>query len=202
MNKNIKLFLSTALIEMINYKVNINLLRTKQLVMSGDLKCLGYFDLPATFAVAMKSSQKDWFQIFVHEYCHFRQWIDKAPVFIDVDNIHGMSNYDSWLEHKKDLTKKQIIACTRGCQALELDCEKRVVKIIKDYDLPFNIPQYIQKANVYVLFYNYVMKHRKWYTKISPYKSKEVLETVPNMWLKSYKKMTKEYENAITNHVI
>lgn len=45
---------------------------------------------------------------------------------------------------------------------LELDNEKRSVKIIKKYGLSVDVDEYIQKANAYVHFYNYMKISRRW----------------------------------------
>jgi len=202
MNKKVKIFIAHALAEMIENKVDIKLPRTKKVSLVGSLRCNGYFDLgPPQFCVGMKKPEKDWLRIFVHEYCHFKQWIDKELVFTNFDKIDGMDNYDDWVNHEAELTKKQILECTRAIQALELNCEKRVVDMIKLFQLPINIHENICRANAYVLFYNYVMKHRYWSGKVSPYEPKGVLRVTPNVWLRSYKTMTPVFEEAIHKYV-
>jgi len=66
---------------------------------------------------------------------------------------------DKWLNGKEIKFIKNKID---KIKYLELDCEKRAVKNIKKYNLPVNIETYIQKANSYILFYNYVKETRQW----------------------------------------
>lgn len=201
MNPDVKNFVGMAVVEMAEAKVDIKLPRTRKVPLTDNLKCNGYFNIPPEFCVGMSKPQGQWLRIFVHEYCHFRQWVEKEPCFMTFDHTNGMGEFDEWLDHKKELTKTQVLACTRACQELELDCEKRVVEMINLFHLPIDIENYIKRANAYVLFYNYVMKHRYWSGKISPYEPKEVLDTVPAYWMVSYKTMSSEYEDAITRYV-
>ena len=63
---------------------------------------------------------------------------------------------------------------------LEHDCERRTLAMIKDYDLPIDGEKYARMAASYVMFYEYVKKHRKWY-KIGkePYRNEKLLKVMP-----------------------
>jgi len=199
-NKNVKEFLSHALLDMITNKVSLSLPRKYKVLIEDNIKVNGYFDEPKTFVVAMSKPVNKWLPIFVHEYCHYRQSIEKEPCYVNFDKVDGIDEYDPWLAGKAELTKEQLLACTRACQELELDCEKRAVEIMKKFNLPIDIDYYIRRGNAYVLFYNYVMKHRTWTKNISPYDPPEVLLVTPDIWLKSYKTMTPAFEDAITTY--
>ena len=64
-----------------------------------------------------------------------------------------------WLdgENHRNITKHISVA-----RDLELDNEKRSVKLIKKFKLPIDVKLYIKKANAYVLFYNYMLITRRW----------------------------------------
>jgi hypothetical protein len=69
---------------------------------------------------------------------------------------------------------------------MELDCEKRSVAKIKQFKLPINIKEYIQKANAYIFFYRALSKTRKWTTKDkSPYTVEAVWKKMPSKLLNS-----------------
>jgi hypothetical protein len=86
-----------------------------------------------------------------------------------------------------------------ACRDLELDNEKRTVKIIKEFSLPINITQYIKKSNAYVHFYNYMLISRRWCTpKNSPYTNKKVIESMSGKFDMEYKTLSKNLENIFT----
>ena len=70
---------------------------------------------------------------------------------------------------------------------MELDCEKRVVDRIKEYNLPLDIPTYTKRANAYALFYNYMHSNRAWY-KIGhePYNDPKILELMSDKFDMNY----------------
>lgn len=71
----------------------------------------------------------DWMQVYVHEYCHFLQFLSDKNYFNKYyDNVHETAK-------------------------VELDCEKRVVKEIKKYNLPIDVGEYIMSSNAHVCLY-------------------------------------------------
>jgi len=82
---------------------------------------------------------------------------------------------------------------------LELDNEKRSVKIIKEFGLDscINVEDYTRKANAYIQFYNYIKTTRRWSDpKNSPYNNNTVIQAMPKVFRMNYKKMSKRVERA------
>jgi hypothetical protein len=105
----------------------------------------------------------------------------------DSDDIFAWTN-------GKRLTKKKVQAYIKGVLAVELDCEKRAVENIKKFGLPCDIDDYIQKANAYVYFYQFVLKRRKWYSPgKAPYEIPEVYSKMPTKFLNRYDRMPAKY---------
>ncbi len=200
MNRIVKTFISNALIEMIDCKVRISLPRKSDVTLEGTQKCCGYFDTRPQFVCAMARTQKKWLSCFVHEYCHFKQWIENDPLFTTFDNTDGMQEFDNWINRTAELTKTQLHNCKLACQNLELDCEKRTVNVIIKYNLPIDVKDYIQKANAYIHFYNYVVKNRIWYN--TSHDRQEILKYLPTTWMSNYNKMPTGYETAVTKYCI
>ena len=101
---------------------------------------------------------------------------------------------DEWLEGKEVPNIKKHLAT---CRNLELDNEKRAVKIIKKFDLDIDIDRYIKKANAYVLFYNRLLATRKWATpKNSPYSNQRIIEKMPRYFMKDYSTLSKRIEKV------
>lgn len=99
---------------------------------------------------------------------------------------------DEWLEGKDIPNIKKHLATSRD---LELDNEKRAVKLIKKFDLDIDIERYIKKANAYVFFYNHMLATRKWASpKNSPYRNKRLIEAMPAHFRMNYKTTPKRIE--------
>lgn len=120
--------------------------------------------------IATKMPLEEWFPIYVHETCHVDQSIERKEWHAKLENCVG--RLDRWLEGKP---VKGINSSIDGVIELEWDCECRTVKKIKKYNLPVDIDDYIQKANAYIIGYNWTRVNRKWckhsYTKESVWNS-------------------------------
>ena len=83
------------------------------------------------------------------------------------------------------------------CRDLELDNEKRSVKLIKKFNLNVNIDSYIKRANAYVQFYNYLMISRKWCATTNiPYKNTRLLKVMPVKFNMDYSRLSKKVLKA------
>jgi len=91
-----------------------------------------------------------WLSIYVHEYCHFLQSIDKT-FKISINEYKYFILVDNWLK-KKDIDIKKIQIGIDLMQKVELDCEKRSINMIKLHKLPIDINKYAQKANSYIFY--------------------------------------------------
>ena len=94
------------------------------------------------------------------------------------------------------MTPERVEEIITPTQLLEWDCEKRVLEEIRHWGLPISIREYTRKALAYVIFYEYVKKHRKWY-KIGhePYRNENVLKLMSTNIMKE-PRMTKQMEIA------
>jgi len=154
---------------------------------TGICKVNGYFsddsegDIPK-LAVAIGKDPEMWLPVLVHEYCHMRQWHKQIPEWVNCE-VFGESPYellDRWISREIELDPPVLEEVIDKIMTLELDCEKRAVKMIKKYKLPLDRDLYIQKANAYVCFYNLVAQERKWYTPgREPYNIPEIVAQMP-----------------------
>ena len=71
-----------------------------------------------------------------------------------------------WIEKRIELDQKTLKLCVQDVIDCELDCEKRSVKKIKEYNLDINVSNYKRMANTYLYSYPYMLKVRKWKTGI------------------------------------
>ena len=197
---NLKEFVQFVKTECEPYDVKIHL--PKQLSVK---KCNGYFEDDGgcfTLACATKKHWTKWFPVFVHEYCHFCQWREDSPYWLNFVDKHGndvVEHIFEWLNGREfgDNIWNYIRATREG----ELDCERRAVKIIKKLDLPINPDLYAQRANAYVNFYNYIALRRKWY-KVgkAPYENKKIVELMPRHLKGDFDKIDMKYIELVDKY--
>ena len=186
--------------------VEIILSDEDHVVLSENIKAGGYFsddtdgEIP-TLACAM--GQKDFEKailLFVHESCHLDQWSESDQH----DSIWAKGDasvyIDEWLSGE-EFPQEELDDIFKTAIELELDCEKRSVEKLKKYNIPTNIEHYIQKANAYVLFYNYLKKHRKWSIPGNPPYGDLIYPHAPNYWLDNYDTIPEELKRAYDKHL-
>ena len=157
----------------------------------------GYFDeIEKKLVVAGKKNI--WLGVLVHEYAHLTQWVDGCKEWIE--GCEGLPKVDEWLAGKRVHNIQKHLARSRD---LELDNEKRSVKLIKKYKLPIDIKSYVQRANAYVQFYNWMFYTRKWSSeKNSPYCNPNVYEQMPTTFRMNYKTMSDKYKQIYKQNKI
>jgi len=112
-------------------------------------------------------SDPDFLEILVHEFNHFLQWAEQSPIYLKIsdDNPSMSEQLWDWLDGDIELPKERVSKIIQSVIDMELDCERRSVKMIKEFSLPIDIKEYIFVAYTYLNFYNYVKKHRTWFKK-------------------------------------
>jgi hypothetical protein len=187
----LKNFIGEIVTELVINKVNIHLeYSNKVLPKPNDPDpCEAFFEEnPFTIKVATKYPFEIWAKDFLHEYSHFKQTIEKSPLvkkFNDVrDGQDANAIINAWI-NGKNTNIKLLRKCINAVRALELDCEQRVVDLIHSNALEISIDDYFKAANSYVLFYNMMLKERKWYVK-SPVFVKSILDLMPDCFLYCY----------------
>jgi hypothetical protein len=126
-----------------------------------------------------KDTEAEAFAIYMHEYNHFRQWIEKDPVW-DFDEEHDI--LEEWYEGKTNLTPEQAREQCLKALAVEVDCEKRTTKMIKDRGISIDTLWYTRKANAYLFFYPCLAEIGKW-TTVPPYEIPEIVDMMPYDYL-------------------
>jgi hypothetical protein len=122
----------------------------------GNVLVAGYFEAGKSLVVAKKSLS--WLATLVHESCHMDQWLEQSELW-EKDEQYGNDVIQEWLDGKE---VKNINKAITNIINLELDCERRALKKIMEYDLPVNTATYIQRANDNVLHYRWIQKTRCW----------------------------------------
>lgn len=186
-----KLFVD-CLIELQKYKVNINLTKDKFIFLpeENNIHVKGYWNdsnsSQLTFGCAMgKTEPSAWMMTFAHEFCHFIQWREKTQEWINFNELDG--NIASKIYTDEKLNQKQIDYYLNTMRDIEIDCEKRTVRLLDQYKIPYNKKEYIRSANVYIHFYNHIKVYRKWYsTKNVPYMMDSLKQVTSTRFYRNY----------------
>ncbi len=192
-----KQFIEFVKSECKKYGVVLSLRNTRYVKAGEKIKASGYFDESVpTLVCAIKKS--DFLPILVHEYAHLTQWVDQIPIW--KKSYKSLIKVNEWLCGKEVRSIKDHLAV---CRDLELDNEKRSVKIIKKHRLPIDVKDYTRRANAYVQFYNYLAISRKWSdSKNTPYTNRVLIEAMPCRFNMDYTTLPKKIEKIFINEKI
>lgn len=188
--ENIQKFIRSLKREAKKLKVTLQLTDGKFALLPGsNFECSGFFQIdPDILATATGNPINNWLPTLVHESCHMDQWSEKSEVWGRYTE-GNTSIIDEWL-NGKNISQSKVFKALDICRELELDCEQRAVQKIIKYNLPIDIKEYIQKANCYVFFYNYLKISRKWsLSKNSPYSNPNIYKKVSGDWYESYEEI-------------
>jgi hypothetical protein len=191
MNKEISNFIEFAKSECKKHGVKFKPYKRSYVKLTDDIKCGGYFDDGSDSGkpvLAFAQGRGDFIELMVHEYCHMTQWLDGIELWEICSD--SMNIIDEWLSGK-DHPDKLVECAINNSRDLELDNEKRAVKIFKEWNIPVDLDLYTKKANAYVNFYNYMKTTRKWSNPgNSPYTNKNILEAMSDKFDMNYKELT------------
>lgn len=208
-----KQFIRNARRELKNADVKIWMPKTRKINLGDNNYCGGYFDASddgRNFAVATGKTINKWFQIFVHEYCHFEQWRDRREWW-ESQMVDGADPLDTVLEQfnpnstAKKISKKKITECCLMSARLEYDCERRVLDKIKEHDLPVDPKKYAQAANSYVTYYYAMPELRSWCNGKAPYNVPEIMAAMPthmDLTDKDYFALAKKVMQLYRDHCV
>lgn len=155
--------------------------RSGYLRLSGNIKCSGYFD-SHNKQLVVAANREDFIEILAHEYGHLTQWAENCPEWVACEPT--VDHIERWLAGERI---RNVFVHIRSMRDLELDNEKRVIKLIREFDLPIDVKRYTKKANGYVYFYTWMMKTRRWSSiENSPYSNDAIIDAMPEEFQEDY----------------
>lgn len=137
------------------YGIKIVFRKSKSVEVEKGIRCTGYFN---SEELVVSRLHPLWLGVLVHESCHLDQFVEQSPIW-KKEELNGTSTLDKWLQGKSVYSLTKSI---NNLIALELDCERRAIKKIVEYDLPINTITYIQRANELLMYYRFVQKTGRW----------------------------------------
>lgn len=179
------------------YGIKCSLRKSKYVILDGNVKCSGWFD-ETSKELVVAINRTDWIEILVHEYSHLTQWVEQIPIWKEAEK--SLVKVWEWLDMKERKNINKHIGVARD---LELDNEKRSVKVIKEFKLNVDLDNYIRKANAYVQFYNWIMITRKWSIPTnSPYKNERLKAAMSTKFNMRYNKLSARLEKIFREEEI
>jgi len=150
-----------------------------------------------TLAVAIDKPVSEWTRVLLHEYNHLRQWIED-PEGCDEADVDTRFLWQ-WIDNKCELNHAMVIRVCSIAIEVELDCERRTVKMAEELGFNWDLKEYIRGANAYLYFYPVISKTGKWYTE-APYRVHEITSIMPAYFLadaETYFDIPEEVEQLI-----
>ncbi len=189
--------------------VKLHMVKANHVVCEGT-KCSGFFSyIPEPLlAFPLKGSESE--NTMLHESQHMEQWHENCKAWRDhmVTSIIGTEDLlFLWIDGEVDLTNKQAREYAQLSCNMELDCDKRTVRLIrrlkKEGKTTIDVKVYTQKANSYAMFWKMVGRSRQWYEiGRQPYALPEVYSEFPNTFNLDYTKLPKKYERLFEKHCL
>lgn len=202
-------FLHDLKIKAKDNNVIIQFPNVKEIKINGDSQVYGYFygsedRKTGELVVAKKLPEEQFFETLLHESCHMDQWIENCSIWkrvmINGDKNNVGERMNDWVFGKGTLKKSQVQKYLNSYIELELDCEKRTVDKIKQYRLPINYMEYIQRTNAYLLFNKAVVekyvKYKGYKEQESPYLNVNLTKQMPTRFLCNYLKVSKKLQKV------
>lgn len=125
----------------------------------------GYFD-EENKEIVISINDSEWLSILVHEFNHFLQFINNTEKYrlLNDGDTDMLSEVWEWLDKEIEFPniKRRNLVFKRVLE-MELECEMNSVNMIKKFDLPINLDEYIYCAYVYLNYYNFCKKYRTWF---------------------------------------
>jgi hypothetical protein len=149
-------------IEHDNGKVIFN----KSKYCGGDSQCNGIFYVNNNEDPVIKVAKgnlctEEWVGILVHEYCHYCQWRDDCKIWNQFSS-HDV-NFETIFSNPKKHREPLI-----DLMHLELDCERRALKLIKANKL-LDVDKYCKTANAVLFKYAFLFRGNDWPTSSKKY---------------------------------
>ena len=146
-------------------------------VNGGGWRAVGYFcDRRREIRVARARS--DWLDILIHEYAHFRQWVEQPARVYNAD-ARASTVVDGYLHRKRKVAPGLLRKAFARVMAFERDAEIRAMRIAKAKSLPIDVEAYARYANLYIYSHHLMRDTGRWRSGRNPYRSWRIVDMMP-----------------------
>jgi hypothetical protein len=170
-------FVEQVRTELVSYGFRLCFGRGK-LVNGGGWRAAGYFcDRERLIRVARGRS--DWLDILIHEYAHFRQWVEQAAHVYNADAAASIT-VANYLHGGKTPAPAVLRRAFSRVMAMERDAEMRAVRIAKAHGLPIDEERYARHANLYIYSHHLMRDTGVWRAGSDPHRSWRIVDMMPS----------------------
>lgn len=149
-----------------------------QTVNGGGWRAEGFFcDRRRIIRVAR--GHPHWLGTLLHEYAHFRQWVEQSTHVYNADNAAACVVHD-YLHRGKATAPAVLRKAFRRVMAFERDAEMRAVAIAKSRNLPVDYAAYARYANLYIYSHHLMRDTGCWRSGRNPYRSWKIVDMMPS----------------------
>lgn len=168
-----------------------------RLIGSDGLVTGGCFDETVpSLSISQAGTPQATLGLLLHEYSHLTQWVENCPEWAAHQKTPGMWD---WLAGKPLKGAAKVVDAT---QALEADCERRTVRLIRELAAPIDVAEYCRRANAYIHFHNVIKAERKWYKAPGALFVPEILRHCNDSLDSNFTKTPKPLFDAMVTHAI
>ena len=122
----------------------------------------GFFQQPrqggirGELGVAMKTVKQDLLEVIAHEFAHLEQWRSGYDIWLEEDALHA--RIEGMRLSGTPVPDELLIQLYVLKRNLELDCERRTLALIAEWNLPIDRTLYIAYANLHILEYTHCIE--------------------------------------------
>lgn len=176
LNSRTKQFVEQVKAELHSYGFRLCFGKGKS-VNGGGWRAAGYFDNhKREIRVARRNA--DWLDVLLHEYAHFRQWVEQPASVFNAD-ADAAKIVDSYLHRGKQFPPAVLRRAFQRVMAFERDAEMRALTIAKDLCLPVDPVAYAKGANLYIYSHHLMRDSGRWKPVRDLYRSYKVVRLMP-----------------------
>ena len=147
-------------------------------VNGGGWRAAGFFcDRKRLIMVAR--GRPDWLDILIHEYAHFRQWMEQSAPVYNADAAACIV-VDGYLHGGKTPSQSVLRKAFKRVMAMERDAEMRAIKIAKAHRLPIDEERYARHANLYIYSHHLMRDTGAWRSAADPHRSWRLVDMMPS----------------------
>lgn len=149
-----------------------------RLVNGGGWRAAGFFcDRQRVLRVAR--GRPDWLDILIHEYAHFRQWVEQPAGVYNADAAASIT-VARYLHDGKAVAPAVLRRAFKRVMAFERDAEMRAIKIAKAHRLPIDEERYARHANLYIYSHHLMRDTGLWRSAADPHRSWRLVDMMPS----------------------
>jgi hypothetical protein len=119
-----------------------------------------------------------WLETLLHEYAHFRQWVEQASHVYYADNAAASVVHD-YLHRGKAVAPAVLRRAFSRVMRFERDAEMRAMRIAKAKGLPIDIQECARHANLYIYSHHLMRDTGRWRSGRNPYRSWRIVDMMP-----------------------